>query len=59
MEPTFSTENFVASLLRFKWDRDYVLANQWIKSYMHNWRDASTQDGENKAWHMFNSNGAL
>lgn len=27
--------------------------------YTHNWRDVSTQEGENKTWHMFNPNGGL
>jgi len=63
MEPsgrrTVTTESFVAALQRFNWDWDCVKANQWIKSYTHNWRDASTQEGENKTWHMFNPNGGL
>lgn len=63
MEPSgrrmVTTENFVAALLRFNWDWSPKQANEWIEGHVSTFKDISQQEGELRAFMMYNPNGGL
>lgn len=54
-----TTQDFVHQLELLNWHLSLREANQWIKTNMVTFRDASTQEGEAKIYRQFNPNGGI
>lgn len=53
------TSTFVRNLVAFNHDLSRDEANRWIRLNARTFRDASTEEGDDKFWFQFNPNGGL
>lgn len=53
------TSEFVSNLAALNHYMSLEEANRWIKRYAKTFRDASTEEGEDKLWFQFNPNGGI